>query len=160
MHPLPEFVAGPENLLAVSALQPYLDRTTTHGNPLVLYGPHGSGKSHLAHGLAAWWRQHFPSARVACLAASEFAHAYAAAIQDQQLETFRRQIREVALFILDDLGQLSGKREAQRDHLLRARHDGRDQRADPASRRQDRAHHHGRLSRPARDRPPAPPAPL
>ena len=45
---------------------------------------------------------------------------------------------------------------APRDGLgvSRARHDGRDQRADPAARRQGRARHHQGLQGPARDRPP------
>ena len=121
-HPLSEFVAGPENLLVASALRPFLDRTATHYNPLVLYGPHGSGKSHLAQGLSQWWRQHFPAEKVLCLAGSEFAHAYASAIEGQRLESWRRQIRDVELLILDDLGQLSGKRGAQQEllHLLDA----------------------------------------
>jgi len=121
-HPLAEFVAGPENLLAASALRPYLDQTATHYNPLVLHGPHGSGKSHLAQGLSQWWRQHFPGEKVLCLAGSEFAHAYAAAIEDSRLETWRRQTRGVELFVLDDLAQLSLKRGAQQEllHLLDA----------------------------------------
>ncbi|MBI3837639.1 MAG: ATP-binding protein [Planctomycetia bacterium] len=117
VHSLSEFVAGPENSLAAKALLSCLDRTATQFNPLILYGPHGSGKSHLAHGLASWWRQHFPASRVDCLAASEFAQAYAAALENQQLETWRRQIRGLALLIIEDLGQLAGKRGAQQELL-------------------------------------------
>jgi chromosomal replication initiator protein len=117
VHPLWEFVAGPENSLAATALLPYLERTATQFNPLVLYGPHGTGKSHLAHGLAMWWQQHFPAARVDRLAASEFARAYAAALEDQRLEAWRRQIRGLSLLIVEDLGQLTGKRGAQQELL-------------------------------------------
>ena len=46
------------------------------------------------------------------------------------------------------------------DRLFRPRHDGRDQRADPASRREDRPDHHRRLPRPAGDRPPEAARPL
>jgi chromosomal replication initiator protein len=116
-HRLGEFIAGPENTLAATALRPYLDGTATEYNPLVLYGPHGSGKSHLAHGLAAWWHQHFPAAGVLCLHASEFAEAYASALADQRLESWRQQVRGTALLIVEDLGQLSGKRGAQQELL-------------------------------------------
>ena len=116
-HPLSEFVSGPENLLAASALRPYLDRTATHYSPLVLYGPHGSGKSHLAQGLNQWWQQHFPAEMVLCQAGSEFAHAHVSAMESHGLESWRRQIRDVELLILDDLGQLSGKRGAQQELL-------------------------------------------
>ena len=46
------------------------------------------------------------------------------------------------------------------DRLFRPRHHGRHQCADPASRREDRAHHHRRLPRPAGDRPPEAARPL
>ncbi|HEV3138403.1 MAG TPA: DnaA/Hda family protein, partial [Pirellulales bacterium] len=117
VNPLWEFVAGPENSLIATALLPYLQRTATQFNPLVLYGPHGSGKSHLAHGLAAWWRQHFPAAQVELLAASEIAQAYAAALDYQRLEAWRREIRGLSLLIVEDLGQLAGKRGAQQELL-------------------------------------------
>ncbi len=112
---LGEFIAGPENLLAASALRPYLDRAATPYSPLVLYGPHGSGKSHLARGLADWWRDHFPHARVAVLSAAEFGQAYVTAVHDQRLEALRRKLQNVALFVLEDLGQLAGKRAAQEE---------------------------------------------
>ncbi len=117
LHTLHEFVAGPENSLAAQVLLPYLNRTATQFNPLLLYGPHGSGKSHLAHGLAWWWRQHFPTARADCMAGSEFAQAYSAALDDQRLATWRRQIRGLALLIIEDLGQLAGKWGAQQELL-------------------------------------------
>ena len=49
------------------------------------------------------------------------------------------------------------RRRSRRDHPALARHDGCDQRADPAARRQGRAGGHGRLSRPDRDRAADPP---
>ena len=52
-----EFVAGPENVLVAEALRACLARTHAEYDPLVLYGPHGSGKSHLARGLADWWNR-------------------------------------------------------------------------------------------------------
>lgn len=112
-RPLSEFVAGPENALAATALRPYLDRTATHASPLVLYGPHGSGKSHLAHGLAEWWRHHFPLQNTVCTSGAEFAQAYAAALDAHDLERWRAQIRGADLLILEDLGQLAAKRPAQ-----------------------------------------------
>ncbi len=112
---LREFVAGPENRLAVVALKPYLDRAATEFSPLVLYGPRGAGKSHLARGLADWWQQRHGTASVRCLAGSEFTQQYAAAVQQHRLETWRSTLAESALLVLDDLGQLAGKRPAQQE---------------------------------------------
>ncbi|HEX3728021.1 MAG TPA: DnaA/Hda family protein, partial [Pirellulales bacterium] len=107
------FVAGPENRLAAAALRPFLTATIGASNPLVLYGPHGSGKSHLALGLAAWWHENFPTKRVACLSAAEFAQGYAGALEDQRLAPWRRELRDADLLVLEDLGQLAEKRGAQ-----------------------------------------------
>ena len=114
-HPLGDFIAGPENTLAVGAIRSCLDCTAAPYSPLVLYGPHGSGKSHLARGLAAWWQKHFPQSRVTCLAASEFAQDYARSLGDDRLEAWRSQIYHSQLLVVDDLAQLSGKRGAQKE---------------------------------------------
>ena len=51
------FIAGPENRLLLAALQPFFTsgRLSRAANPLVLCGGSGSGKTHLATGLAAHW---------------------------------------------------------------------------------------------------------
>ncbi len=119
-HPLAEYVAGAENRLADRALRAFMDREPACYSPLVLYGPHGAGKSHLAHGLVNWWTQRYPHERVDCLPAAEFAREHAAAVAQHRLEEWRQQKRELALLVLEDLGQLAGKRPAQHElhHLL------------------------------------------
>ncbi len=114
---LPEFVAGAENSLAAVALQPYLERSPASYSPLVLYGPHGSGKSHLALGLADWWRKHFPLATVISLTGAEFAQQYAQALALDRLDAWRAEIRSAQLLVLEDLGELGGKRPAQAELL-------------------------------------------
>ena len=122
---LSHFVAGPENALAAAALAPFLDRTSSCYSPLVLYGPAGSGKSHLACGLADWWRHHFPDVSVVYLSGAEFAREYADALAKSRLEAWRDEVREAELFILDDLGELGDKRPAQQEllHVLDALHE-------------------------------------
>jgi chromosomal replication initiator protein len=114
---LSEFVAGPENSLAGAALAPLIDRAETICNPLVIYGPHGSGKSHLACGLADWWRGRYPDAAVVCLAGSEFAQQYVAALADDRLDAWRAALAAAHLFVLDDLGELTDKRSTQQELL-------------------------------------------
>ena len=50
------FLAGPENRLVEVAVRSVVDEPANGYNPLVLYGPSGTGKSHLARGLAAVWK--------------------------------------------------------------------------------------------------------
>lgn len=113
-----EFVAGAENRLADYALRPFISRTTTFHSPLILYGPRGAGKSHLVYGLVAHWAKHYPEQPARSLPASEFVREHSAAIAQHQLEEWRRQMRSVALFVLEDITQLGGKRPAQ-DELVR-----------------------------------------
>jgi len=110
-----EFVAGTENVLAATALTPFIQRASTAYSPLLLYGPHGSGKSHLACGLAEWWRHRFPEARVLCVWGAEFARQHIAALGTSRLEAWRDEVRGANLFVLEDLGQLTGKAAAQRE---------------------------------------------
>lgn len=112
-RPLPDFVAGPENAVVAKVIRTYLDQPDGFASPTVFYGPSGSGKSHLARGLTNWWRKHFPTKRVLCLAGAEFAHAYAEAVSDDCLAAFRAQVRELSLLVIDDVDQLVGKRGAQ-----------------------------------------------
>jgi chromosomal replication initiator protein len=114
---LSEFIAGDENALAAAALAPLLEGVSTEFNPLVLYGPHGSGKTHLALGLADWWQARFPSAQVVCLTGADFARQYAAAHHEGRLDAWRDELRQVDLFILEDLGELAGKQPAQQELL-------------------------------------------
>lgn len=86
-------------------------------SPLVLYGPSGTGKSHLARGLAQQWLQRRKQARVACLSAAEFAGQYAEKVDNRTLDAWRKQLRNAELFVLEDVGQLAGKLSAQQELL-------------------------------------------
>ncbi len=121
-HPLAEYVAGAENRLADHALRAFMQRDAACYSPLVVYGPHGAGKSHLARGLAAWWSEHHPHERVGCLPAGEFAREHAAAVARHGLDEWREQKRDLSLFVLEDISQLASKRAAQHElqHLLDA----------------------------------------
>jgi chromosomal replication initiator protein len=106
------FVAGPENALLVRVL----DDLCSHGspyNPLVLYGPTGIGKSHLANGLAQRWAAMRPSDRIVVITGADYASGYVAAIESRGVPTWRETHRTAKLLILDDLTQLATKSAAQ-----------------------------------------------
>ncbi len=103
-----DFIAGPENELAVAAL----DRLLSGGkletaaelfNPLVLLGPSGTGKSHLARGVARHWRERGDTTDIEYLAAIDFARQLRAAREENQLEDFRQRMASVELLVLEDL---------------------------------------------------------
>jgi chromosomal replication initiator protein len=115
--PLAEFVVGPENRLVAAAVEPLLQATASDYSPLVFCGPHGSGKSHLAQGLAAAWRQRLPKSTVACLTGAEFAQDFAAALAQSRLSHWRQELRAADLFVLDDVDHLAEKPAAQQELL-------------------------------------------
>jgi chromosomal replication initiator protein len=104
------FFAGPENRLAEVAVRCAIDEHFAGCNPLVLYGPSGTGKSHLAQGLAAAWQARDRRRRVVCTTAVDFARELADAIEAQGDEEFRTKHRGAALLVVEDIGMLtSGK---------------------------------------------------
>jgi chromosomal replication initiator protein len=114
------FVVGPENRLAAVAIRAVLDNPIPRGpaagySPVVFYGPTGTGKSHVAVGLAEAYRARYPDRSVECLAAVDFARRLIDAIETQDIEPFRRRHREADLLVLEDVVRLAGKEAAERE---------------------------------------------
>ncbi|MBN2580818.1 MAG: ATP-binding protein [Pirellulales bacterium] len=108
---LPEhhFLAGPENQLADSVVRSILEGSPRNCNPVTFYGPSGSGKSHLALGIAAAWKEKHRRQRVECTSAAEFSRELAEAVEAQGLEEFREKYREAALVVIEDFHRLGRK---------------------------------------------------
>jgi chromosomal replication initiator protein len=114
------FLAGPENRLVEVLVQSVLEEEPNGYNPIVLYGPSGTGKSHLALGVAAVWKAR-NRRRVECVAAVDFARELADAIEMQALEEFRSKYRQASLLVFEDIGRLihraSEKLSAQEEFI-------------------------------------------
>ncbi len=110
-----EFVIGPENRLVAAVAEAFFQGRSQHYSPLVIYGPSGSGKSHLAQGLARWWRTARPADSVLLTGGAELAREYAGALERQQLTEWRTALRRHGLLVIEDLGQLAGKGPAQQE---------------------------------------------
>lgn len=111
------FLAGPENRLVEVAVRGVLaepldgqPRQPATFNPLVLYGPSGTGKSHLARGLAAAWKSRGRNTSVVCTTAVDFARELAEAIETQAVEEFRTKHRGADLLVIEDLGLLTTRK--------------------------------------------------
>lgn len=115
-----QFVAGPENSLVPVAVQAVLDPMAITYWPLVLYGPSGSGKSHLALGLAAAWKAQFTRQAVVVSTALDFARELAEAIETKTTADFSQRYRRAVLLVLEDIQHLSGRDTAQEElvHIL------------------------------------------
>jgi chromosomal replication initiator protein len=100
------FIAGPENRLVGPAVRAAQSATATAWNPLLIYGPSGVGKSHLAQGIAAAYRAAHRRRKVICTTAADFARSLAEAIETQAVDEFRAKHRGAAMLVIEDLGGL------------------------------------------------------
>ncbi len=110
------FVAGDENRLVATAIEGLLDEPGVSFNPLVLYGPPGVGKSHLAAGLVVAWQQRY-SSRAVHTNGTDFARDYSSAVDGEAangaaISTWRASLRSAGLLVLENLMQMSSKRGA------------------------------------------------
>jgi chromosomal replication initiator protein len=101
-----DFVAGAENRLAAEVVDWIAARGGKSYGPLVLYGPPGTGKSHLARAVAA------SSDGCVYTTAVDFARELGDAINAQAVGEFQARYRSASLLVLEDVGQLCGKRAA------------------------------------------------
>lgn len=115
------FIAGPENRLVPIAVRSVVEAEPSGYNPLVFYGPSGTGKSHLVHGLATAWKARDRRLRVVCTTAVDFARDLSDAIESQGVDEFREKHRGASLLVVEDLGLLptrkSDKLNAQEELL-------------------------------------------
>jgi chromosomal replication initiator protein len=123
------FFFGPENRAVQFVLETLLDdehvdlEPNEQGpsgrrfSPLVLIGPSGVGKTHLARVFAEAWATRRGAEEVVVASCSDFAAQLADAIRRDAVFEFRRRHRTARLLVLDGLGHLKTKRAAQQELL-------------------------------------------
>ncbi len=125
MNELATFVVGDSNCLAHKAAQLTAERPGTY-SPLLIYGPTGTGKTHLLEGICTQFRKRHPGAATVFLSAEQFTTNFLEALRGSGLPSFRRKHRGLELLVVDDLQFFANKRATlvelvhTTDTLLRA----------------------------------------
>lgn len=114
---LSDFVSGPCNELALTAALQVAQSPGQAANPLVIYGPVGTGKTHLLEGTYRQIRRQFPSLQVLFLSSEAFTNYFTQALREHTLPSFRQRFRTVDVLIVDDIDFLDGKKVVQEEFL-------------------------------------------
>jgi chromosomal replication initiator protein len=114
---LDEFIAGPCNRVAHASALTVAEHPGLEVNPLVLYGPVGTGKSHLLEGIYLEIRKRHADWRVTFVTAEDFTNRFVQAMRLGKLSAFRKQFRECDAFLMDDLHFLAKKQATQEEFL-------------------------------------------
>ena len=95
--------------LAFTTAQLAVERCGTI-SPLLFYGPHGVGKTHLLEGIWSAFKKSYRQASAIYLSAEQFTSYFLEALHGAGLPSFRRKYRNVELLIVDDIQFFAGKR--------------------------------------------------
>jgi chromosomal replication initiator protein len=114
---LSEFVVGPCNRVAHASALSVVEAPGESANPLVLFGPVGTGKTHLLEGIYAALRRAHPDWQVTYITSEEFTNRFVQAMRNDRLSRFRKQFRTCDVLLLDDLHFLATKKATQEEFL-------------------------------------------
>lgn len=110
-----DYVGDQQNQLVAVGLCALLDGGPGPYNPLVLYGPSGTGKSLLASGVFDDWQPGRSGGPAVYFTATDFGRRYREAEVTQDLPAFRARVREAGLLVIEDLDQLIEKESSQEE---------------------------------------------
>lgn len=113
------FIVGRSNQVAFQEAKRTADSEVPVSNPLFLYGSTGLGKTHLMHAIA--WRklQQNPNLRVLLITAETFMRMFVTALKANDTLSFKNEMRNVDLLLIDDLHFIVGK-DATQEELFAA----------------------------------------
>lgn len=114
---LADFVVGASNRVAHASALSAVEEPGDAANPLVLHGPVGTGKTHLLEGIYAGLRKKWPDLRPVYITAEEFTTRFVQACRFDKQGQFRRQTRDGAALLIDDIQFFKNKPASQKEFI-------------------------------------------
>jgi len=115
-YTLDNFLVGPRsNRMAYAGAVNVAEKPGNSYNPLFLYGGPGLGKTHLLQGIAHSIRKARPQTRIAYVSGEFFTQHYVTSLRERTTEMFRRQYREVDVWLVDDIQFVAGKEHTKEE---------------------------------------------
>ncbi|MFT5280792.1 MAG: chromosomal replication initiator protein [Flavobacteriaceae bacterium] len=114
------FIVGPFNELAFAASQAIIKKPGVSYNPLFIYGPTGTGKTHLLQAAGNAIHKNFPKLRIMYCTLEKFSIDYVTSVQKNKPNIFKDKYRNYDVLIMDDIQFISGKEKTQEElfHLF------------------------------------------
>ena len=106
------FVVGEENRYAYTAARSAVEKPGLF-NPLYIYGNTGIGKTHLLHAVAHEMQRNNPQMVVRYATCEDILNSFVASLNSHQYGSFRSQLRDVDMLLVDDIHVLGGKGQLQ-----------------------------------------------
>lgn len=114
---LADFQPNAMTEFALTACRSVTNQPAAQFNPLVIYGPVGTGKTHLLEGVCRQLRKTQPHLQVALLTAEAFSNYFTQALTERTLPSFRHKFRGVDVLLIDDVEFFESKRVFQEEFL-------------------------------------------
>ena len=123
------FVEGKSNQLGKAAAMQVAQNPGRAYNPLLLYGGTGLGKTHLMHAAGNLMRAQKADVNVMYLRSEQFVSGMVKALQQKDMDDFKRRFRSVDALLIDDIQFFAGKNTTQEEffHTFNALIEGKQQ---------------------------------
>ena len=123
------FIEGKSNQLGKAAAMQVAQNPGLAYNPLLLYGGTGLGKTHLMHAAGNLMRANKPEVKILYLRSEQFVSGMVRALQQKNMDEFKRRFRSVDALLIDDVQFFAGKDTTQEEffHTFNALFEGKQQ---------------------------------